>query len=622
MSERKLIKLQKLKIWTDNPRYGKLSEDSMIMSEKDAINLLIDVVGEKKMLNLAIDIINSKGLNANVIPTVVERDGFYYVYDGNRRISSIKIIKDQSIIDSKNEILLNGIKEKIHDLDLSFLNSVFVYVTTEDEALLLMDKTHTGEQDGVGVIPWDAYNRDISLDQRGKNPKYPLSFKIATIMNWTKKKDFLIPYTDLQRLFSSRKLVETFGISEFSPSYKNQIAKALAALESYKQEKGFNSFSRQFNITEAGDETGSDKPINIFAEWWTEKLNSESKYLIRIDEQTTFTDSDFCFDFSKIHIINRQDDSEFQNISQNDLEIIFFDPTGKKKNQINCKIGGLWRVKVFYKSVIGNGFINVKTVALNPTVEFNEGQLTINKGETLNFETTIKYAKTIHENNMRLVSVEPVGELIPIIKGRIFSSENDVGKYVLSFKFDNDGEEYSINKTVNVLPNTRPANNRANDVPFSFYGNSSITFSSDVGKIIDEINDLWITNKYKYVICCSARSVLEMCLEYIENLDCTIFTNALDLKIRIEELASYLLSNKTKLSSIVSAMHLKYKNFYNQILQIKDNAENIASALHLGAHRSASVLDGENLFSKIRAYICPIVQISEGFKLTKADNEK
>lgn len=616
MSERKYVKLSKLKIWTDNPRYGNLSDSASVMTERDAINLLIEVVGEKKMLNLVEDIINGRGLNANVIPTVVEKDGAYYVYDGNRRISSIKIIKNPQIIENNYSLLFAKINSMTEGLDLSFLDKVFVYATSEDEALSLMDKTHTGEQDGIGVIPWDAFNRDISLNHRSKPTKYPISFRIAVIMNWTKKKDFQIPYTDFQRLFSSKALLEAFCIEELSKECKRQIETAISALWAYKQERGFGSFSRQFNITETGDGSDSDKPINIFIDWWREKQKSESLYLITIETQTLFTDDVFEFDYSKIHITRRGKGSETIDFDKDELEIQFFDPSGKRKKELNPKIGGLWGIKAFYKGIVGNGDVLVKTVSQNPDVKFNDCALKIRKGESLNLESVIKYAKSIHENEMSLLSITSVDNKEPIINGRVFSSDNEVGNYILSFKFDNDGEEFSINQTLVVLPNVSPAVNNAIEMPFSFVGNSTITFSADVAKLIEEINRLWTTNQYRYVISCSARAVAELCLEYIECRDSTIFSDPKNLNRRIEELVDFLMINQTKLKDICNKMRLKYTNIRNQLVQLKSNANNVASALHLGAHKSASVLDSENLYSKIHVYVCLIVQIAEGFKLT------
>jgi hypothetical protein len=213
------------------------------------------------------------------------------------------------------------------------------------------------------------------------------------------------------------------------------------------------------------------------------------------------------------------------------------------------------------------------------------------------------------------VDVVFVGEGEPIISRHVFSSDNNVGEYIFSFKFDNDGEEYSITKKITVLPNTRPAINKAIEVPFSFVGNNSLTFSADAVKLIEEINNLWLTNQYYHVICCSARAVVEISLEYIESVDSTVFASSKKLNDRIRELAVYLLANNNKVNDICTKMRLKYTHVQNQLLQLQNNADDIASALHLGAHRSAAVLDKENLYNKMHVYVCLIVQLAEGFKL-------
>ena len=71
MSKIHEVGIDDLLIWSDNPRNGFMSSAPK-MTEINAINLLVDVVGEKKMFNLAKDIIDSSGLNGNTFPVVVK----------------------------------------------------------------------------------------------------------------------------------------------------------------------------------------------------------------------------------------------------------------------------------------------------------------------------------------------------------------------------------------------------------------------------------------------------------------------------------------------------------------------------------------------------------------------
>lgn len=185
MSERKWVKTNFLKIWSDNPRHGLQTENSKDLTEAQIINILIEVVGENKMFNLAKSICEEGGLIGSTNPVVVLNNIYYCVYDGNRRISCIKFLKDPNIIESDS--LRDKIKDLLNKFDVSFLDDVFVYETSEEDALRIMDTMHTGDQDGIGIIAWDSYQRDVSLVKRNKKPMYSNAYTIASMLGYRKK---------------------------------------------------------------------------------------------------------------------------------------------------------------------------------------------------------------------------------------------------------------------------------------------------------------------------------------------------------------------------------------------------------------------------------------------------
>ena len=91
------IELNKLMIWSDNPRHFTEGIDVNEYDENEIINILIDVVGTDKMFNLMADIVSSNGLMGNILPVVVQKDNKYLVYDGNRRVSSLKLLNNPDI---------------------------------------------------------------------------------------------------------------------------------------------------------------------------------------------------------------------------------------------------------------------------------------------------------------------------------------------------------------------------------------------------------------------------------------------------------------------------------------------------------------------------------------------
>lgn len=239
------LNIDNINIWTDNPRTGR------VMSERNAINTLIDVVGEKKMINLAKDI-QQYGLSPVELPVIVNENGNNNVYDGNRRLTCLKIWKHPELVD--NERIKEKFSEILNDGSGLIPSTIRVYVTNKNEALQLMDRAHSGEQEGVGRISWNSYQRDISLIQRGLTPFYPISYFVSTNLNMIRESDFngYPKYTDIERIFGSPAIKNFLGITEYKDLTEeeiNKIKNLMRDLKIYKTEKRFNSFSREFNST-------------------------------------------------------------------------------------------------------------------------------------------------------------------------------------------------------------------------------------------------------------------------------------------------------------------------------------------------------------------------------------
>ncbi|WP_197029940.1 ParB/Srx family N-terminal domain-containing protein, partial [Paenibacillus sp. 1-18] len=195
------VPLRNLIVWHDNPR----AAIEMSESEDEAIDILFEVEGKSKMLALATDVAEF-GLNSHRQPIVVRNEDMnsYIVFDGNRRISVLKLL-------AKGDKRVEGIENHIN---VSLDTKVFVYVTNRDEALRLIEIEHSGEQGGKGQIDWDAYQRDYALNNMNKVPAYPRALRVSQICNLFHKKDFKkIPYTDLETIFNNVALKRIFKIS-------------------------------------------------------------------------------------------------------------------------------------------------------------------------------------------------------------------------------------------------------------------------------------------------------------------------------------------------------------------------------------------------------------------------
>ena len=199
MGDLKTVSIKNLIVWTDNPRMA----NEQILTEAEAIQILIDEVGLNKMKALAKDVF-SYGLNPHRQPIAASNnDGTYNVYDGNRRISVIKCVL-------QGDNRFRNIKNVI---GLTLDTEILVYITDVEEALRLIELEHTGESDGRGQIPWESFQRDYAFKQNHKQAVYPYAYEVSRICNLNRKSDFKkIPYTDLDTIFGNEIIKQLFGI--------------------------------------------------------------------------------------------------------------------------------------------------------------------------------------------------------------------------------------------------------------------------------------------------------------------------------------------------------------------------------------------------------------------------
>lgn len=601
MDEKKQVNIDDLIIWTDNPRHG-LHDSKDQYLETDVINILIDVVGQDKMYNLAKDICQFQGLMGNILPVVVNNDNQFCVYDGNRRISAFKFLRNPTII--SNSELRNKIVNLVNGKDLSFLDKVDVLVTSKENALTLMDKMHTGEQNGVGILPWDSYVRDISLVSRGRNPFYPHAFRIAKLLEIKKKKDFIIPYTNLNRLFGSTYLKEIFEIKELSEIYQVQIKEAISELIKYKTYRKFTSFSREFNIMDTGEEKDSDKPIRRFCEWYLERKKSKNKFCIKISPVEIYCDREYSFDLHDLRILDVNNNEV--KYTFDDLYIQYVDPSAKKRDCIDCKVLGEWKIQVSYKGNESESIVKVVDLA-KPDVVFDEKAFTVQFGNSIALPDLVVRALNSHREDM--ASTLQVSALDgALINNLVFTQKNSVGEYALSFQFNNEGKLYAIRKTIKVIDPIQPMYGVINDArPFVFTGGMRITFSDYVARLINEINNIWGLN-YSNMICCSVRSVVELSLDALREKG-IISPESDNLEVRLNEFKNYLSKRGVEQICRKFPEIFRFKNEKNFIENL--DIDSLKAILHLGAHKGAARVDMSILLEKCQKQISVLLAYIE-----------
>ena len=605
MGEYKTLNLDDLLIWSDNPRHFFESNSSESkLNEEDVINILIEVVGTNKMLNLITDIFNSNGLLKNTFPTVVLKGAKYNVYDGNRRISSLKILKNPAIV--QDGTLRCKVEKLVKDHNLEFLEKVEVYITDEKEALEIMDKTHNGELGGVGLLPWNPYQRDISLVKRGISAKYPIAHKIANAMKYKDMNQMKIPYTDLNRLFGSQKLRDCFEIDIENIDQKENESKikyAIQLLIKYKKVKNFESFSRHFNITNTKEDTA---PILEFCNWVKKQEEDRNTIFFESNEVAIFKLQNYEFALHHFKILNNERKPIKYSLSE--LTISYTNPSNQIVSEFDSQIVGKWFINIKYKSQVHKESIIVKNL-LSPKIEFIESNK-INNGTTLNLKTLIATATNGYGENVKdIIEITPLNGAKTIKK--TLDKDNRIGCYDFSYSFtDVTGEPYAKVQTIQITNEINPLTSSEKSTSFlSFNGDPiNIDINSEVNELVKELNNIENIDKFKNMVAVSLRTVIELTFDELQSKNIIDFTNKSILENSINEFKSYTIDNNNLTRICNYDKNLSFKTEKNTLQLI--NAAEVSAYLNLATHKGTRRIDETKLKEYGTKIISPILVYS------------
>ncbi|UBM61329.1 ParB N-terminal domain-containing protein [Candidatus Sulfidibacterium hydrothermale] len=167
---RKLIDISLLNINIENPRF------EMVGNQRDAIKTMIEDQKEK-LIKLAEDILN-QGLNPGdpiFITKHEKQEGEYNVIEGNRRVTVLKLLENPELISEKQKFFLNKFKKLSEQYSKAPIDKIpCILFDSEKEAEHWVELKHTGQNDGIGTVGWDAQQK-ARFDERVKgNSSYAL----------------------------------------------------------------------------------------------------------------------------------------------------------------------------------------------------------------------------------------------------------------------------------------------------------------------------------------------------------------------------------------------------------------------------------------------------------------
>ncbi len=210
MSKVKSIAIQNLLIDLQNPRYDPRT------NQREAILTIVTEQGAK-ILALADDIIAEGSLNPSELPMVMPSgdDGTYIVMEGNRRLTAIKLLLQAPLLSSLN--LPDSVTKKfkaLHEkakenLSADILCSVF---ESREEAKHWIELRHTGENGGVGIVPWDGVQTQRF---RGSSPSLQAIEAVRNseyLDDTTRNKLPKIAITNIERVLNTPEARDIIGI--------------------------------------------------------------------------------------------------------------------------------------------------------------------------------------------------------------------------------------------------------------------------------------------------------------------------------------------------------------------------------------------------------------------------
>lgn len=173
------ISIEKLLVNNENARHEDLE------NETDAINWLIDNLPER-MKKLSHDILD-KG-DVYDPPLVCKQGNSYKIYDGNRRVSCVKMLSNPSIIKNKDKrIIFEKLQKQFGDRIPQLINC-----RIENDISVINDiveRRHAGGDSGIGQMQWGPEEKD-NFFRRTNSPYYKP--KLSTELNHLLKNEKIL----------------------------------------------------------------------------------------------------------------------------------------------------------------------------------------------------------------------------------------------------------------------------------------------------------------------------------------------------------------------------------------------------------------------------------------------
>ena len=198
------VRLADLTINRANDRHGELENETAAVAELFRLR-------EQHMKALAADIVAEGRIYD---PPLVAREGDRFtVYDGNRRITSLKLIIDPRRAPSQE---LQRYFADLHAQWRGPFPEIITCQVVDDPAVIdsILYRRHTGAQGGVGQSTWDDRAKHNFIERTGRGGRVDVAVEIERMLEDANRlpRD-RVPRSTLNRLLSSEVNRNRVGVS-------------------------------------------------------------------------------------------------------------------------------------------------------------------------------------------------------------------------------------------------------------------------------------------------------------------------------------------------------------------------------------------------------------------------
>lgn len=204
------LKIGDLLINVDNPRY------EAVTHQREAIQTMLEEQKDK-LVKLAEHIVEF-GLSPIDIILVQPQDNLWLVKEGNRRITALKLLSQPDLVPDELPKIKRAFKSLAVNVDSTLLENIpCAYNDNVADINEWIRLKHTGENEGIGTVPWNAQQSSrFSLQTSNKPaPKTVFLEELRTNQNipeQIRKQISKIHKTNFERLISDAQVRSAVGI--------------------------------------------------------------------------------------------------------------------------------------------------------------------------------------------------------------------------------------------------------------------------------------------------------------------------------------------------------------------------------------------------------------------------